>query len=181
MTVSRKDFPRISNFSFTVSPTVTRSDTVCSLMTVSAIQSKVTNNNNSKGSTAKIPRPAFPSDSSPMSKVAPFTFTMPEDEYKKLRRESDQRFETMLHKLNQQMNEFSQKIIELTTITQQVQARSMVCQQTDSAAKSFNNIRSPPRGDPIVPKITLQILPAFWHTFLSPKHVHAKNPSVTKP
>ena len=172
---------------------------------------------------------------------------IPEDKYKKLRMESDQRFDPMLNKLNQQMNEFPQKVIELTAITQQVQARYIVCQQTDSTAKSFvnigspprgdtsvpkiapqisptvedimhildqhaqnltvqftdiiqqvqarsivckqtnsaansfDNIRSPPRGEMIVPKIAPRILPTFWHTFLSHKHIHAKNPSVTKP
>ena len=191
MTVSRKDFPRISNFFFTVSLMVTQSDTVRSFMTASTIQSEVTDNDNSNGSTTKIPRTAFPSDSFLTSKVAPFTFTdtappspptptvqsedthnnninsinkelrqllaqismmtermamsdlmpedkykkhdnnsinsdgmehqmkqgfwqlsaqlsmifMPEDKYKKLQMESDQRFESMLNKLNQQMNE----------------------------------------------------------------------------
>ena len=80
-----------------------------------------------------------------------------------------------------QMNEFSQKIIEFTAITQQVQDQSIVSHQTDSAVESFDNIGSPPRGDTSVPKIAPQNFPAFWHTFLPPEHVHTKNPSVTKP
>ena len=174
--------PQIYDPPFTVSPTVTRSDTVYSLITASTAQSPTVQSKNTITKHGCV-----------FTAVTSSTTWPPTVQSEATNKKHDYNsIEEGFWQISQQLNALLQKTIELKNITQKVhnlhtdsakssdnsplrdtvQVTNVFQQvQTNSDADSFDD-ESSPRGDTSDRKF-----PAFWHFFFPPKH-HEHTPSV---